>query len=176
MESQLEWTQDPFWERSQEQEASVTSQLCNSEMVTASPTTPPTRKRQRYKCQQASPGLSWHCHPVYRLPPRLPGRLGLPGGLFPRPCRSFQHQGGEGRGTMLHRGKLRHSGRSAQPCWWGRGWGQVFHTLVSEGSLSFPPPGFSPSTRVGLVTATVQVDQSKFSTCFPEKVRISSLV
>ena len=37
MESQLEWTQDPFWERSQEQEASVTSQLCNPEMVTAPP-------------------------------------------------------------------------------------------------------------------------------------------
>lgn len=46
MESQLEWTQDPFWERSQEQEASVTSQLCNPGTVTAPPTLPPTRKRQ----------------------------------------------------------------------------------------------------------------------------------
>lgn len=144
MESQLEWMQDPFWERSQEQEASVTSQLCNSEMVTASPTTPPTRKRQRYKCQQASPGLSWHCHPVYRLPPRLPGRLGLPGGLFPRPCRSFQHQGGEGRGTMLHRGKLRHSGRVCPALLVGAGLGAGVPHPSERGQPQLPPARLQP--------------------------------
>lgn len=177
VESQLEWMQDPFWERSQEQETSVTSQLCNPGTVTAP--LPPPSHRQEETAVRASASWPWlelalsSCMETSSL---SAGEAGAPRRPPPQALQGLLAAGwgGERHHVALWETEAQWLGLPS-PAGWGR-WGQVLRTPVSEGSLGFPPPRFSPSTRVGLVTAAVQVDQSKFSTCVPEKVLTSSLV
>ena len=67
--------------------------------------------------------------------PGLAGPFSIRVGRGEAPCRIVGHDGWE---TEAQRPG------SAQPCWWGWGWGQVFHTPVSEGSLSFPRQASAP--------------------------------
>ena len=177
VETQLEWMQDPFWERSQEQETSVTSQLCNPGMVTAPlPPLSHCEEETEVRASASWPWLELALSPCMETSSLSAWEAGAPRRPPPQALQDLLAAGwgGERHHVASWETEAQRPGLPS-PAGGGR-WGQVLHTSVSEGSLGFPLPGLSPSTRVGLVTAAVQVDQSKFSTCVPEKVLTSSLV